>query len=129
METSIYLAQIFGVFFLVMGVAAIFNPVYYSTASSGLLKDPVTAFTWGAMSLVLGFVIVHAHNIWKADWTVLVTLVGWGALLKGIVFLVFPDLARSISKIYAKNHAVIIGNGFAALVMGVIFSYYGFLMN
>ena len=44
---------------------------------------PPVVYLSGALMFVGGLAIVRAHNHWTRDWTVLVTLTGWFALLLG----------------------------------------------
>jgi hypothetical protein len=45
---------------------------------------PVVYFS-GTLFFVAGLALVRAHNVWKLDWTVLLTLCGWAALILGLV--------------------------------------------
>ena len=45
---------------------------------------PPVVYLSGALMFVGGLAIVRAHNHWARDWTVLVTLSGWFALLLGL---------------------------------------------
>lgn len=44
----------------------------------------------GTLLFVAGLSIVSNHNRWVADWTVLVTLTGWAALVLGLLRMTFP---------------------------------------
>lgn len=46
---------------------------------------PPVIYLSGVLMFVGGLAIVRAHNRWVRDWTVLVTLSGWFALLLGLV--------------------------------------------
>jgi FtsH-binding integral membrane protein len=46
---------------------------------------PPVVYLSGALLFVGGLAIVRAHNHWGRDWTLLVTLSGWFALLLGLV--------------------------------------------
>jgi hypothetical protein len=45
---------------------------------------PPVIYLSGVLMFVAGLAIVRAHNVWRWDWTLLVTLSGWGALLLGL---------------------------------------------
>jgi uncharacterized membrane protein HdeD (DUF308 family) len=45
---------------------------------------PPVVYLSGVLMFVGGLAIVRAHNVWKRDWTVLLTLTGWLALLLGL---------------------------------------------
>jgi FtsH-binding integral membrane protein len=46
---------------------------------------PPVVYLSGVLLFVAGLAIVRAHNTWRRDWTVLVTLIGWLALLLGLI--------------------------------------------
>jgi NADPH:quinone reductase-like Zn-dependent oxidoreductase len=46
---------------------------------------PPVVYLSGVLMFVAGLAIVRAHNRWRTDWTVLVTLSGWFALVLGVV--------------------------------------------
>ena len=45
----------------------------------------------GMINLVIGLLIVVSHNIWVAEWPVVVTIVGWVVLLQALMRIFFPD--------------------------------------
>jgi uncharacterized membrane protein HdeD (DUF308 family) len=45
---------------------------------------PPVVYLAGVLLFVAGLAIVRAHNVWRRDWTILVTLSGWFFLLVGL---------------------------------------------
>lgn len=45
---------------------------------------PPVVYLSGVLMFVAGLAIIRAHNLWVSNWTVLVTLTGWFALLLGL---------------------------------------------
>lgn len=45
---------------------------------------PPVVYLSGILMFVAGLAIVRAHNLWRRDWTVLVTLSGWFFLVLGL---------------------------------------------
>lgn len=123
METSVLVAQILGLVYVLLGLGILINGSYYKKSFDELLKSPAFMFFGGVTSLIVGFLIVRVHNFWVQDWTVLVTIMGWLALLKGALIFLAPKALISMSKPMLKNVNVI---GFFALVLGLVFGYFGF---
>jgi hypothetical protein len=48
------------------------------------MQIPPVVYLSGVLTFVAGLAIVRAHNRWPANWTVLVTLVGWFAVALGV---------------------------------------------
>ncbi len=49
------------------------------------LQIPPVVYLSGVLFFVAGLAIVRAHNVWVRNWTALVTLTGWFALLLGLL--------------------------------------------
>ena len=45
---------------------------------------PPVVYLSGVLMFIAGLAIVQAHNVWRRDWTALVTLSGWFFLLLGV---------------------------------------------
>ncbi|MFH1218563.1 MAG: hypothetical protein V1679_01855 [Candidatus Peregrinibacteria bacterium] len=123
METSILVAKIMGVAYVTLGLGLIINGAYYKKAFEEIIKSPGFMFLGGIMALVAGFLIVNVHNFWVKDWTVLVTIIGWLALIKGVLIFLLPNVLISISKPLVKNPMII---GVFAVILGGVFGYFGF---
>ena len=41
--------------------------------------------------IVFGVLIIENHNVWEPNWTVIITLIGWCALLLGLSLFIFPQ--------------------------------------
>ncbi|MBT3864449.1 hypothetical protein HOE67_03980 [Candidatus Peregrinibacteria bacterium] len=122
MELSILVAQIIALVYLSLGLGLLFNGAYYKKSFTEMLKSPAFMYLGGVIALVVGFLIVNAHNVWVKDWTVIVTIIGWLALIKGILILVAPKLLVNIAKPMLKHTAVL---GVCVVIMGLVFGYFG----
>lgn len=123
METSLFIAKIFAVVYVTVGLGMLFNFKYYQKAMKDVLKNPVTAMYGGMFALAIGFVMITFHNIWIQDWTVIITVLGWAALVKGALLLLIPGPFMKFAKIFVKYM------WFAplfSLVIGGVFGYFGF---
>jgi hypothetical protein len=54
-------------------------------------EDRTVTVATGYITMLLGLATVVAHNVWVWDWPVVITILGWGTLLKGIEKVGFPD--------------------------------------
>jgi hypothetical protein len=60
-------------------------------AVTALLGDAPALFILGLITVISGLAMVIGHNVWSGGApTVLVTVVGWLALIKGLFFLLLP---------------------------------------
>ena len=47
-------------------------------------------FAWGLVSFVVGIAMVLSYNVWAWNWQIVITILGWAALVKGLFLLFFP---------------------------------------
>lgn len=97
MEFSIFVAKIIAVVYLSFGVGLLFSGNYYQKVFRKLINDATYLILGGIMAIIIGFIIISNHNIWTNNWTVIITIIGWVALIKGIVLLAFPTTTRFLS--------------------------------
>ena len=55
------------------------------------MARPADYFHLVILTLVLGLAVVAGHNVWVADWPVVITLFGWILVVKSTLFLLFPQ--------------------------------------
>lgn len=124
MPLSNYLAELWGILFVVIPLALLLNERYLKKLFEASADDK-TLFCWGAASLTIGLAVILSHNIWVQDWRVVITIFGWLALLKGLMSLFVPDQIRKTLKKLEHQQWL----SFALIVMlfiGLVLTYYGF---
>jgi len=127
MELSIFIAKLVGAVYVAMGLGIIINTKFYKKLFTNILKDSTFFFTWGIMAMVLGLVIIVNHNVWEASWVVIITLIGWIALVKGALMLIFPKFAGYFKPWFNSNgFLAVVGVG--AVIFGGILSYFGWFL-
>ena len=74
------------------------------------------------ISLLIGLPIVILHNVWELSVLGLVTLIGWGSIVKGFVALLKPSLVKK--KDYSEKRLKIRGAIGALLGLGLMYCGY-----
>jgi len=82
---------------------------------------PPVVYLSGVLLFVAGLAIVRAHNVWRRDWTVLVTLSGWFFLLVGL-FRMFAAGLYQRSSANASSIVFMILEG-VLFVLGLIMTF------
>jgi len=124
MEVSIYLAKVFGVFFILGGIGLLLNTKAYQKADTWFLKHPGEIIALGFALMLAGLFMVFKHNVWEWSYVGFVTLIGWCVLLKGVLFSLFPQVLDMFKKKYSAKWYMV--GGFVWLVAGLYLSYHGF---
>ncbi len=127
METSIFIAKLLGLAYTVIGLGMLLNGKYYKKQFDAMMKEAGVWYLGGVMALLVGYLIVSAHNVWEGSWVVLITIIGWMALLKGLLLLLFPAWFMDWSAGLFKKSKTMSTWGIFALVLGLVFVYFGFI--
>ena len=75
---------------------------------------------------IFGVLIIENHNVWEANWTVIITIIGWVALLKGILLLAFPTKLDFFKSKFSNDSFLKLLTPLV-LLFGLIFLYLGFM--
>ena len=102
MAISILLAKIFGLTYVVVGLGLLVNGDYYYKLYKEYLKTPPIVYLTGILALVVGVVMVTYHNYWISSWEIIITIMGWMALLKGILLMILPNAMVDLTKKWLK---------------------------
>ena len=124
MELSIFVAKVMAVIMLSVGVGAFTGNISFKNVMSSFEKSEGLTLIVGYFAVLIGMLLVEYHNIWVKDWTVLITIVGWGALIKGIMYIASPQTILGMGKGMVKNEK---NWGIFVILIGLVFGYFGFI--
>jgi hypothetical protein len=129
MKTSISISRLMGPVLLIIGIGmalGLLMETDYSSLMKEFIGNRAVIFLTGILALLAGVAIVNAHNLWVPDWRLIITILGWLLVLRGIMLLVFPEAVQSIG-----DHIVASGRGVMAgaavtFVLGAILCIMGY---
>ena len=122
MDTSLILAPIIGIIFLVGGLQAVFNKKFILEVGENFMQNPAILWTIGFILLLIGTILVTIQNIWSFDWRVIITVIAWLTLIKGGIFMLFPNSTKLIYR-KCNSSPLIIASGIVAIIIGLFFIY------
>ena len=64
MDLSIFLGQVFSIYFLVMGLALFLNKGEMLKAAREFVGANASFVFYGAIALILGLLVIFSHSIW-----------------------------------------------------------------
>jgi len=119
-----YLAEIWGISIVIVSFALIVKDGHLKKFYASMETED-NFFLWGFISLVIGISMVLVYNVWARNWQVIITVLGWAALLKGLALLFTPQqIKKFVKKInYQKWMPVWL---MVLLVVGLVITYLGF---
>jgi hypothetical protein len=126
MDQSVLIARITAVVYLSAFSGMVFSGDYYRRIPYDAYKNAGLTYMMGFIAVVAGCLIVHYHNTWQRDWTILITIMGWLSLIKGVLIIVFPKFIYYLFNLLLSVRILKI-MPYLTLVLGLLFGYFGFL--
>lgn len=115
-----------GLVYTVVGLGILLDTSRYTKLFDDVFKNTALLYYGGVMALLVGYLITtFGPNSVTLDYAGLVSLIGWIALVKGVLLLVKPDVIRTSAAFWMKNMQLA---GGIALILGLILGYYGFAL-
>jgi len=127
MENSILIAQVIGPIYLAIGIGLLTNASYYDQVYKEFLKGGALLYFGAVMALIFGSFLVAVHNVWVQSWEVLITIIAWGALIKGVLLAVFPEASLRTFNSWNMSSWRQVG-GVIVIIFGGVFLYYGYIV-
>ena len=90
-ELSVLVEKVVGIMYLIIAVSLVWRSKFWMEAIEDFKSRPSQAYLMAYIGLPFGLVIILLHNEWILSVTTFVTLLGWIALIKSILYLLFPD--------------------------------------
>ena len=127
MQTSIVLARIIGPFLVVASVSILLNAKACQRMYKEYVKSPGLTYLAGTYALLLGLLMIQFHNLWVAGWPIIITILAWMSVLKGVLILIFPNYIKRFTKLFTSNPTILRVDGVVILVIGLFLSYVGYI--
>jgi uncharacterized membrane protein len=126
MQSSTFIAKLVGPMLVVVSVGMLTNQDTYHAIIGEFLHSGALVYLSGLLSLLAGIAIVNAHNAWRAEWSVIITILGWLMVIGGIVRIVFPDFTVRLGATAYGSLAAVVIVGVIGLVIGGFLTFKGY---
>ena len=121
--------QIFSLAYITIGIGILINPGFYKKLFEDFIENAAVLYLGGVMALAIGYLILAFHNTWTKDLSVIITIVGWLALIKGILILIRPKIIIALSKAMVQKESILKIEAIAVIILGLAFAFLGFCPN
>jgi uncharacterized membrane protein len=128
MENSLFLARIVGWFFIIVAAGMSLNSQAYQKIMEDFSKNTALVYLSGIFTLLIGFLMVSTHNIWRADWTLIITIFGWLGFIKGVWLLLLPNTVAKITAAYQKKASLLVAYAVVMLALGIFLVFKGYFI-
>jgi len=96
LDKTRFLARLIGLYCLLGALVMAFQRDAWVAAVTALVREPPLMLLLGTVVVAAGLAMVLAHNIWSGGaLPVVITVIGWLTLLKGVMFWVLPPASAA----------------------------------
>jgi len=126
MDLSIFLAKLFGLYFLIAGVIVMYRQRSLMPAVTEIVGSRPLILTVALGQLLAGLALMIAHPIFTADWRGIITLIGAWIVFESLIYLMLPY--GKVAKVLRKfnNGTWFTSGGFLAVMLGAYLTGIGF---
>ena len=126
MERSRFIAGLIGPLLGLIGASLLLNRGLAPALAAQLSRDLGLIVVSGGLLLVAGLAVVRSHNVWSA-WPALVTLLGWLAVISGVIRILLPVQLAAWAPTLVQSSAVVTGVGVLLLGLGLFLTAMSYL--
>ncbi len=124
-NAAMWLASILGPFLVIVGLWMLLYSDQYTKVLSAIKNSAGLFYISSIYNLLIGFTVLSQYDLWGWNLLVLVTLLGWVMVIRGVMGLFVPSLLMDL---LMGKHGFAKVLGILPLVWGVFLSYVGFFM-
>ena len=129
MDISIFLAKAIGFYYIIMSLSFFIKKRKLKLQIINMMNNPGLVLATGFIVLIMGILIVVSHNIWTKDWRVIITIMGWMILIKGINVILFPEFLVNMSIKWLQNNTLYYITFYFVFIIGTTLIYYGYAQS
>jgi hypothetical protein len=125
MLLSHFLARLIGPALAIIGLSMLGNAQGYLDIATGIIGDGALLYFAAVLGLIAGIALVLSHNVWVADWRVIITLIGWLTVIESAAWILAP---KTLARLYAPLlvPAMPLTVGIVALLVAAALCYFGY---
>jgi hypothetical protein len=122
---DVVLAQIFGLFLLIVGLGMLLNSKIFIEAFEDVKHSPGVRVISALFPVFIGAVIVAFHPVIVMDWTLSLAILGYGLLILGTLrYWFIQTYVKLMSPIMGKSWVRVVG--LVLVLWGGFMAFHGF---
>jgi uncharacterized membrane protein len=127
MDTSLFLAKLIGPLLVVIAIGMLLRQDATLAMARDFIANRALVYLAGFLTLLGGLSIVITHNVWTGGWPVVITILGWLAIVGGIARMLFPETVMGIGQRMLDNRTYVTVGGVVEGLLGLWLCYVGYL--
>lgn len=128
MTNAELIAGLAGPLFMAVAAALLINRRTVADLVTGTLNGPEFIFFSGIFTLLAGLAIVRAHNVWSAEWTVIVTILGWLCIIGGLIRIIWPERVTTLRSAMMQTENAVTAWALVSLLLGAFLTAKGYAL-
>ena len=126
MELSLFLGKVIGLYLIIVSIAVILRrPAFESLLQEASQSHCVMVFS-AVLMTIIGLLIVVSHNVWVDDWRIVITLLGWLTLIKGLGLFYFPTQMKKSMTFWLDHYNYMVVVAVVYVIIGLYLCIYSF---
>lgn len=123
---TILLAKVLGSYIAIAGAAILTRKRFFMSAFSAFIEDKASRFLLAAIDMLFGLFVINMHNDWSTLPAGIITLIGWGGLVKGVIAIFAKDSSLEKFAMKFKEKKWYVAESIVLIVVGIYLAAYGF---
>ena len=120
---TLHLLVLIGVYELAAGIAGLTGKLDWTALLDEFERSPALTFVTGFAAFAVGAAINLGHHHWTDPLAIIVSAIGWIALIEGVMLMVCPKALLRVSRGIVRNQKLIsilaAGIGLVLIVIGL----------
>jgi len=120
--------QIFSLVYLAIGIGMLINRDFYKKLFDEFCETAAMMYFGGVAALAIGYLILALRGpsvCCASGFSVIIPIIGWLALIKGVLILIQPKMMIALTKSMLKDSTLKIMIAWV-LFLGLLFAFLGF---
>jgi uncharacterized protein YjeT (DUF2065 family) len=119
-----YLAEVWGISIVTISLALLIKEKHLKRLFAKIESEE-SLFMGGVISFIIGLGMILSYNVWEQSWQVIITVLGWLALVKGLALLFIPEQMKKMAK-RIENYQLLPIYLVVLIIIGLVITYLGF---
>jgi len=126
MQASIFIARLLGPLIVVVAIALFSKPAMFRTMLQEFIGSPIWLYFAGFAGFLAGMAVILTHNVWAADWRVIITLFGWFSVVRALISILQPQWIAAAGNVILQRREIFFAAAAVNLIVGLVLSYFGY---
>lgn len=127
MGATTFLAELWGPVCLAVGLGIFLSREYYVKIYQALDKETLAGLMFGMIGIAAAVAQIHFHNTWESFPQAVISLLGWGLLIKSAMFAISPKFVERSANWFSKGGSAVDLSGALCFILGLYLCWYAFL--